>query len=241
MPSSANFFQRYVLQQYRNTLTRYDSYYPPEVVKRYWFELQLSSEQYALLVSQLPLQAGAGDVPLLGALLYYNVNSTKSPGAYAVVWWYSTEFPQASFSAASFPLSNWPVDFDLEAAVHSSLAIPIPSDVVLSTTATFYESSESLPSCHILKIRVVVPTEPSSPYYQNVFHPIDDQKTIQSAVYPPDLYNTESDKNSVISTSTSVKNWIAINKAYLQSLPYPLPTASNSRSISSPPFFPSTL
>jgi hypothetical protein len=224
MPTSpADFFQRYVLQQYRNTVTEYYEYEPTQLVQRYWFELQLSSEQYASLVAQLPLNTQAGDVPLLGALLYYNVNSTIPPSAYAVVWWYSTQFRQATFSAASFPISNWPTDFDPNANVTSSQPVTLPEGVEISTTASFYESSESLPSCHVLKLRVQVYTDTTPPtYYQNVFHPVNSRTTIQSAVYPPDQYNTQSDKNTVLSTSASLKTWIALNKAYIASLPYPL-------------------
>ena len=229
MPTSpADFFQRYVLLQYRNTVTEYSEYEPTELVQRYWFELQLSSEQYASLVAQLPLNTEAGDVPLLGALLYYNVNSTKPPVAYAVVWWYSTQYGQQTFSAASFPMSNWPTDFDPLASARSTQPVTLPDGVVISTSASLYESNETFSSCHILKLRVDVftSTTPTS-YYQNVFHPINNKKTYQSGVYPPDQYTTQSDKNVVLSTSASLKTWIALNKAYINSLPYPLsPTTS---------------
>jgi hypothetical protein len=179
-------------------------------------------------VAQLPLNTSAGDVPLLGALLYYNVNSTKPPSAYAVVWWYSTEFGQQTFSAASFPLSNWPTDFDPTVNTQSTQPITIPDDVVVSTSAVLYESNETFSSCHILKLRmdVLTSTTPTS-YYQDVFHPMNNKKTYQSGVFPPYQYNTQSDKNIVLSTSASLKTWVALNKAYIASLPYPLsPTTS---------------
>ena len=232
MPNPANFFERYVLQQYRNTTTSYDEYDPPFSVDRYWFQLQLSDLQYASLVALLPIDQRGGNVPLLGALLYYNVNSdpSTSPSAYAVVWWYSTEFKQASFSTGSFLLSNWPSDFNPNAYVNSSRPITVPDDVVFATSPRLYESSESIPSCpSILKLRTDRLSDGT--FFQDVFHPVscaEKENVLQSGIFPPYRYNTQSDKGVVVSTSKSLTPWIALNKAYITSLPYPLPTTTNS-------------
>jgi hypothetical protein len=208
MPTNAKFFQRYVLQNYSNTLGRYFV-----DIRRYWFQLELSEAQYALLVSNLP-----ADTPLLGALLYYNVGNFTGPDVYAVVWYYSEEYSQISFVAVNFPLSNWPVDFDPEAYVKQSAPITIPEGVETSTVPSLYESSPSLFSCYPPKLRTFPPTEPGGVYTYDTFNPVGNGKQIQSSNDPPEEYNIQSISIQVLSLSTSVKNWVNLNMAYLSGL-----------------------
>lgn len=159
--------------------------------------------QYALLVSNLLV-----DTPLLGALLYYSVTGSN---AYAVVWYYSEEYPQISFVAVNFPMSNWPTDFDPEAQVHQSQPVTIPEGVEISTVPFVYESSPSLFSCYLSKLRTFPPTAPGGMYLYNTFNPINKEEQIQST----------NRKNSMPKSCPSVqasKNWANLNMAYLSGL-----------------------
>jgi hypothetical protein len=115
--------------------------------------------------------------------------------------------------------------------VNSLRPITIPDNVEIATSPRLYESSESIPSCpSILKLRTDRLSDGT--FFQDVFHPVscaEKENVLQSGIFPPYRYNTQSDKGTVVSTSKSLIPWIALNKAFISSLPYPLPPTTTTK------------
>lgn len=203
--TAATFFQRYITQQYTNSITDYNS---SLIVGRYYFALLLTDDELNALLSSLPLQ---GNTVLKGALLYYN---TYFQTADVVIFYYSASDTNGySFNAAYFSASNWPTDFDPTLYVCQCQPLTVPPGVVFDTTPVFYETNATIPSCNTLQYRIY-----NDPISNETFNYVGDNKTIQSDLNAF-LTGVSSYVNNSISLSTSVKRWAAINAQYIQQLP----------------------
>jgi hypothetical protein len=211
--TASSFFERYITQQYRNTITNYYGQ-PVELVERYYFALNLSDQDFNTLASTLPV----GSVALKGALLYYNKYYQL---AYAVIFYYSgnTNPTGYSFSAAYFVASNWPSSFDPKQYVCDCRPVNVPPGVQFATTSNFYETNSIIPICNTLQYRIYPDLQSQR---IQTFDYAGNNQTIQSSINAY-LANVNSRVNETLSISKSVQKWTFINARYIEQIPPPEP------------------
>jgi len=204
---ASSFFERYITQQYSNTVSQYYGD-QPFLVERYYFTLQLEDTIFNALASTLP----AGTTPLKNALLYYNKYLQL---AYAVIFYYSpnTDPTGYSFSAAYFVASDWPSTFDPKQYVCDCRPVNVPPGVQFATTSNFYETNQTIPSCNTLRFRIY----PDSQGDTQVFNYTGNHQTVQSS-FNDYLMNVQNNINETISISKSVQKWTLVNARYIEQL-----------------------
>lgn len=218
--STSCFFEKYIKQQYSNTIEPRVNC--TVVQSRNYYIIHLPEETLRFLQEEFKSQGKVDGIPLTDAFLTLRIrNSNVVLATVTVFQYFQIAKPpcpvQTFFAAGTFLVSDWPVS--LIPNTHSCVKIPLPPQAKIQNTIVFVETNQSVFSSQTMRKQFFPSPDPFSIAYTYNDH-IEGSFLLQSAVgtfdpHDPSKYYTPYDTSTrfeIKSLSCSIRQWIKLNK-----------------------------